>query len=89
MHLHKCDRQHKTADDRCVYHGYMCMYMYMYMCTCIITPTHPKIVVERSFLHVLHDNHDWLYACRHSIELNHIGMVELAHDGCLCQEVIA
>ena len=29
----------------------------------------------------------WLFLCGHSIQLDHIGMEELTHDGCLLEEL--
>ena len=50
--------------------------------------TYPEIVVQRAIIHELHDNHDWLHLGDDTIQLDDIGMIELTHNGSLCQKVI-
>ena len=78
-------------------HMYMYMYMYMYKdvsdkftkCTCTDIIMYPEVVVERSILHVLHHNHGRFHSGHYSIQFDDIGVVKLAHDGGLRQEIIA
>lgn len=49
--------------------------------------THPQVGVERAIIHELHDYHGRVYLGYHTIQLDDIVMIKLAHDGCLIQEV--
>ena len=48
---------------------------------------HPEEGVQGSVLHELCDDHDRAALGHHSLQVDDVGVVELAHDGCLAQEV--
>lgn len=48
---------------------------------------HSKEGVQRSILHELSDDHDRTALGDHPLQVNDVGMVELAHDAGLAQEV--
>lgn len=48
---------------------------------------HPEEGVERSVLHELCDDEDGAAPCQDSLQPDHVGVVELAHDGGLAQKV--
>lgn len=52
-------------------------------------PPYPKKGVEGTILHELSDDHDRCALGDNPFQVDDIGVVELAHDGCLTQEVPA
>ena len=56
----------------------------MYVCKQIqdeFNSTYPKIVVERTIFHKLHDDHSWVHLGDNTIQLDDVRVAELTHDG--------
>lgn len=49
--------------------------------------TDPEERIQGAVLHELGDDHDRTALCDHALQTDDVRVVELAHDGCLGQEV--
>lgn len=52
-----------------------------------VSDTDPQKRVQSSVLHELSEDHDWTAGSDDALEVDDVGMVELAHDGRLRQEI--